>query len=157
VAGVVFAARALFAFTLGSLLGAVIRRTVPAMAATAAAWLAVCWPSVIYLRPLIEKPVTALASLNPVTKGGWVISQWTENSSGHHVGQGTLLRLYSQNASGSADRFANWLTQHGYTQWVSYQPDNRFWHFQTIEGAAYVVLALALGIGTTWWVSRRTA
>ena len=41
VEGIVFAARMLFGFALGALLGALIRRTVPAMAATLAVWLGV--------------------------------------------------------------------------------------------------------------------
>jgi hypothetical protein len=60
ISGLVFAARTLFAFTLGALLGLLIRRTVPAMAATAAAWAAVALPSMIYLRPLIQKPITTI-------------------------------------------------------------------------------------------------
>jgi hypothetical protein len=159
VVGVVFASRTLFAFTLGALLGTMIRRTVPAMAATAAAWLAVAWPSVIYLRPLIQKPISALASANPITKGGWVVSQWTQDASGHHVSQASLLTSYLRGGGGSAspEGFHNWLTQHHYTQWVSYQPDSRFWHFQGIEATTYLVLAVALGLGTIWWVRRRTA
>ena len=45
ISGLVFAARTLFGFTLGALLGLLIRRTVPAMAATAAVWAAVVVPS----------------------------------------------------------------------------------------------------------------
>jgi ABC-type transport system involved in multi-copper enzyme maturation permease subunit len=160
VVGIVFAARTLFAFMLGALLGTVIRRTVPAMAATAAAWVAVAWSSIAFLRPLIETPVNALSSSNPILNGGWVIHQWTQDAAGHHVSHSALLRLYYQHATGSLDpsaQFQTWLAQHHYTQWASYQPDSRFWHFQTIEGAAYLVLALALGIATTWWVRRRTA
>jgi hypothetical protein len=57
---VVFAARTLFGFTLGVLLGLLIRRTVPAMAATAVAWVAVVVPSMVWLRPLIQKPITVI-------------------------------------------------------------------------------------------------
>jgi hypothetical protein len=49
------------------------------------------------------------------------------------------------------------MAQHHYTNWVSYQPDGRFWHFQTIEGAAYLVLAGLLGAATIWWIRHRTA
>jgi len=41
ISGLVFAARTLFGFIAGALLGLPIRRTVPAMAATATGWLAV--------------------------------------------------------------------------------------------------------------------
>src|SRR5207244_151253 len=59
VEGVVFAARTVFAFTLGALLGAIIRRTLPAMAATLAVWIGVVLTSAIYLRPHIMAPVVA--------------------------------------------------------------------------------------------------
>jgi hypothetical protein len=38
---------------------------------------------------------------------------------------------------------------------VSYQPANRFWTFQTIETALFVVLALALAGGCAWWIRHR--
>jgi ABC-type transport system involved in multi-copper enzyme maturation permease subunit len=38
---------------------------------------------------------------------------------------------------------------------VTYQPANRFWTFQTIETALFVVLALALAGGCAWWVRHR--
>ncbi len=38
---------------------------------------------------------------------------------------------------------------------VTYQPASRFWTFQTIETALFVVLALALAGGCAWWVRHR--
>lgn len=38
---------------------------------------------------------------------------------------------------------------------ITYQPANRFWTFQTIETALFVVLALALAAGCAWWVRHR--
>jgi hypothetical protein len=100
VSGLVFAARTLFAFMLGALAGTLIRRTVPAMAATMAAWLAAVVPSMIWLRHLIEKPVTLLATAGaertPIAielsnansislgtnapQGAWEIARWTQNA-----------------------------------------------------------------------------
>jgi hypothetical protein len=156
VTGVVFASRTLFAFTLGVLLGALIRRTVPAMFATAAAFLAVAWPSVIYLRPLIDKPVAAPANSNAITDNGWTISNWYQDAAGHRVSPAAIDRLVRQSrgSTGSIDGF---LAQHGLTQWTSYQPNGRFWHFQTIEGAIYTVLAVGLAMLATRWVSRHAS
>ncbi|HWF14793.1 MAG TPA: hypothetical protein VG244_01290 [Acidimicrobiales bacterium] len=42
-----------------------------------------------------------------------------------------------------------------YHEVVTYQPANRFWTFQTIETALFVVLALALAGGCAWWVRHR--
>ena len=77
VLGVVFAARTLFAFTLGAALGAVIRRTVPAMAATAAVWLAVAWPSVLWLRPRLRPPLAVPESSLSSARQDWTISSCT--------------------------------------------------------------------------------
>ena len=93
VAGVVFAARTMFAFMLGAMLGAVIRRTVPAMAATGAIWLAVTWPTVIYLRPLIQKPVTARDDSTLQISTSWTLSSWREDPAGHHLSQSQLTAV----------------------------------------------------------------
>jgi hypothetical protein len=157
VTGVVFAARTLFAFTLGALLGTLIRRTVPAMAATAAAWAAVVVPSVLWLRPLIQRPISGPASSNLITSGGWVIHNWIQDSAGRHIGSTQLLSAARAAGANTREAFNTWMAQHHYTNWVSYQPESRFWHFQTIEGAAYLVLAGLLGATTIWWIRHRTA
>ena len=156
VSGVVFAARTLFAFALGALLGTLIRRTVPAMAATAAAWLAVAWPAVIYLRPLIQAPIQTPEDANPITKGGWIISSWTQDAAGHHLNGSQLSHDAIASGVRSSEGFDAWLSQHHYTNWVAYQPESRFWHFQIIEASAYVGLAVLLAAGTVWWIRRRT-
>jgi hypothetical protein len=158
VGGVVFAARTLFGFTLGVLLGAVIRRTVPAMAVTSAAWLAVVWPSVLWLRPHIETPLTVPDAALPGTEQDWTISSWYQDPAGHRFSDAQLTELARQ-AGGVTDRnsFTTWLTEHGYTSWASYQPDSRFWHFQAVEAAAYGLLALLLAVATLWWVRRHAS
>jgi hypothetical protein len=196
VSGIVFAARTLFAFTLGALAGSVIRRTVPAMAATAAAWLAVSVPSMLWLRQLIEKPITLLAGsgashlsiaielTNPgnvnvgtnAPPGAWELARWTQDAAGHHLSSSGLFALLRQanvslgppagSAAPGATRvgpdpgissFPDWLTQHGYRLGVSYHPAGRFWHFQGVEAAAYVVLALLCAAATVWWIRHRAA
>lgn len=157
VVGIVFTARTLFGFALGALLGAVIRRTVPAMAATAAGWLAVAWPSVVYLRPLIQPPVRVPETANPITTGGWVTGSWIQDRAGHHLDPTTLLERARADRITTSAQFDTWLRQHHYRTWVSYQPEDRFWHFQTIEAGAYLILAIILAAAATWWVRRRAA
>jgi hypothetical protein len=154
VEGLVFAACTLFAFTLGTLLGAVIRRTVPAMAATAAGWLAVVVPSVIFLRPLIQAPVSVPEDANPITKGGWIVHSWIQDPAGRHLDQSVLLVRARAAGVGDSEQFAAWLSRHHYTNWVSYQPENRFWHFQIVEASAYFTLAVVLGALAIGWVHR---
>ena len=52
---------------------------------------------------------------------------------------------------------AQYLTQHGYTQWTSYQPGSRFWPFQWIEGGWLLALSVLLIAATVWLVRRRAA
>ncbi len=197
VSGLVFAARTLFAFMLGALAGTLIRRTVPAMAATMAAWLTAVVPSMIWLRHLIEKPVTLLATAGaehtPIAielsnansislgtnapQGAWEIARWTQDAAGHHLSSSQIFALLQKAnvnlgppAGGPAqagptrgvpapgiDSFLTWLGEHGYRLGVSYQPASRFWHFQGVEAAAYVLLALLCAAATIWWIRRRTA
>ncbi|HKC28740.1 MAG TPA: ABC transporter permease subunit [Jatrophihabitans sp.] len=156
VTGIVFAARTLFGFMLGGLLGALIRRTVPAMAATAATWLAVVWPTVVFVRPLIEKPISTPENASFITKGGWVVSSWTQDAAGHHLDEGLLLTRARAAGVGTSDQFRAWMSRHHYASWVSYQPESRFWHFQTVEAGVYVAVALMLAALTVSWVRQRT-
>jgi hypothetical protein len=158
ITGVIFAARTLFAFTLGVALGAVVRRTVPAMLATAAAWLAVVWPSTIYLRPLIERPVSVPSSSNSIADNAWTISNWWQNRAGRHLSGSALDQLLAQarqaGVQGNA-AFQRFLARHGWTQWSSYQPNGRFWHFQLIEASGYVAVSVGLAATAIWWIARR--
>jgi hypothetical protein len=52
---------------------------------------------------------------------------------------------------------AGYLTQHGYTFWVSYQPGSRFWPFQWIEGGWLLALSVLLVATTVWLVRPRAA
>ena len=100
VSGLVFAARTLFGFALGALLGLLIRRTVPAMAATGAAWMAVVLSSLIYLRPLIRTPITVVGALAKGPDSGSgnvpfnadVVSHWIQDAAGQHVDAQPALR-----------------------------------------------------------------
>lgn len=156
VTGIVFAARTLFGFSLGVLLGTLIRRTVPAMAATAAVWLAIAWPSVVYLRPLIQKPAVA-AEGKASEPSGWIFSSWLQDPAGHHVSMRTLLAQMRDQGVLSRDGVEQWLADHHYQWWDKYQPAGRFWHFQFVESGCYVALAVLFGAGTLWWLHRRAA
>ncbi len=57
----------------------------------------------------------------------------------------------------SSGTLAQCLSQHGYTQWTSYQPASRFWPFQWIEGGWLLALSVLLIAVTVWLVRRRAA
>jgi hypothetical protein len=50
-----------------------------------------------------------------------------------------------------------YLSAHHYTQWWTYHPESRFWHFQLIEGGWLLALSLILLAATVWLVRRRAA
>lgn len=168
VAGLTFAARTLFGFTLGALLGLLIRRTVPAMAATGAAWIAAMLASVTYLRPLIRRPVTVMGALakgpnsgsGSITLNADVVSHWTQDAAGQHLDDQQLFdqaTVANGGTSPSPQQFHAYLTQHHYSQWASYRPNDWFWHYQILEASGYTILALLLAVATVLLVRRRTA
>jgi ABC-2 family transporter protein len=165
--GADFAVWTLAAFAIGVFAGVVIRRTVPAMAAALAAWTALDLATVLFLRKHYAPPVTGLVQAGAV-KGHipWVVAQWWQGPAGQHVSPQTIRGLAQQapaqiqaktQVKQGADPLIRWLGQHGYTQWMSYQPASRFWHFQLVEGGWLFALALILGAAAIWLVRRRAA
>jgi hypothetical protein len=76
-----------------------------------------------------------------------------------HLGQGPA-------GGGSASRVPSQQVQHVFNQCVdrlsahyhvlvTYQPASRFWTFQTMETALFVVLAALLAGGCAWWIRHR--
>ena len=166
VSGLVFAAHTLFGFTLGALLGVLIRRTVPAMAATGAAWVAVVLSSMIYLRPLLRQPITVLGALAKGPNSGSgnvpfnadVVSHWIQDAAGQHISDQQLFGQATVASGGSPTpgQYQAYLTQHHFSQWVSYRPNDWFWHFQTLEASAFAVVAVLLAVATVLLLRRRT-
>lgn len=167
VAGVTFAARTVFGFTLGALLGLLIRRTVPAMAATGAVWIAAMLSSMTYLRPLIRRPVTVMGALAKGPNSGSgsipvnadVVGHWIQDAAGRHISDQQLFvqtTVANGGASPSPQQYHTYLTLHRYSQWVSYRPNDWFWHFQILEASGYAILAVVLAVATVLLLRRRT-
>ena len=161
--GVAFAAWALAAFAIGALAGMLIRRVVPAIVATLAVYTGLAIAAALYLR---EHYMTPLLIKNADAPGSaWTISQWWTKG-GKPVSQDTLsqvLQAAPQLAGGKGgipqdDPTVNqYLAQHGYTLWTSYQPGSRFWPFQWIESGWLLALSVLLIAATIWLVRRRAA
>jgi hypothetical protein len=159
--GVAYAAWTLAAFAIGAFAGVLIRRTVPAMAASLAAWTGLDLATALFLRKHYEAPLIAKGA-NPGLGNAWVMSQWFTGPDGQQVSQNTIRAVMQQapaSVQGARDAGVPvaWLAQHHYTQWWAYQPQSRFWHFQLIEGGWLLALALLLGAATIWLVRRRAA
>jgi hypothetical protein len=167
--GVALAAWTLAAFAIGLLAGILVRRVVPAMFATMAAWAGLAFATGAFLRVHYEAPVVTGSPNIPT--GAWIISQgWFKG------GKPASLDLINQTFAPVDVRAitpnlfqpgpatpANlgdpvvYLIQHGLTQLTTYQPADRFWTFQWIEGGWLLALSLILIAATVWLVRRRAA
>jgi ABC-type transport system involved in multi-copper enzyme maturation permease subunit len=165
--GVTFAAWTLAAFSIGALAGMLIRRVVPAIAATIAVYAGLAFAAGGFLRDHYLTPLLT-TNLN-VPESAQIISQWwtkggttLSQSTMHQVFESTLNQLAPVVTSLAQKQQAylsmlRYLTHHGYTQWTSYQPASRFWPFQWIEGGWLLALSLLLLAATVWLVRRRAA
>jgi hypothetical protein len=162
--GVAFAAWTLAAFAIGALAGMLIRRAVPAIVATLAAYTGLALVAGTFLRQhYLTPPLTS----NPNVPGSaLVLSQWwTHGGRFAFAGQprnDLLMRLCPNAPAGVLGKplhqtFFHCLAQHGYRTWTSYQPASRFWPFQWIEGGWLLALSVLLIAVTVWLVRRRVA
>ena len=149
--GIALAAWTLAAFAIGALAGVLIRKVVPAIAAAMAAWAGLLLATILYLRPHYQAPLTIRQA--PLTiRGGettgaspWIISDWWTGPGGKTISnENQIIALYQH-------------PHPGYTQWMTYEPASRYWHFQLIEGGWLLVLSLLLLAATIWLVRRRAA
>ena len=156
--GVAFAAWTLAAFAIGVLAGMLIRRVVPAIAATLAVYAGLALTTAVYLRQHYMAPL--LTSQLNLPGSAWVVSQWyAKGGTFAFPAQGPqIASAVSRLCPGNSDlSSAQCLARHGYTQWSSYQPGSRFWPFQLIEGGWLLALSVLLIAATIWLVRRRAA
>ncbi len=166
--GIAFAAWTLAAFAIGSVAGVLIRRVLPAMAATLAAWAGLAFAAGTYLREHYEAP---LVTSNPNVPGSaWRISQWWDRD-GKPVSLSAVNQVLERFGVTAATpgRFhahgstlgnvspVQYLIRHGFTQMTSYEPASRYWPFQFIEAGWLLALSLLLFAAAVWLVRRRAA
>lgn len=164
--GVVQAAFVLYALALAIAAGALLRKTIPAMAATLAGFLALRLPIEFWLRSRFQPAITA--TWDPLTqsgpqpgRGAWQVDSGFVDSAGHTLGFNQVFNTCAPNSVQISTKGNNPFTQclhaHGWQFFTAYQPADRFWTFQGIETGIYVVVAIALVALTIWWVRRRIA
>ena len=165
--GIGFPAWTLAAFAIGVLAGMLIRRVVPAIAATLAVYAGLALATGGFLR---EQYLTPLVTSNPnVPSSAWILSQWWTKG-GATLSQSALRQVFDSTFQQIAPTVSNsaqktqayfnvlgYLTEHGYTQWTKYQPGSRFWPFQWIEGGWLLALSVLLIAATVWLVHSRAA
>ncbi len=162
---------AAFGFALGLAFGVLIRRTLPAMAATLAvfAGIQIAWPR--WIRPHLLTPVRSVSPINlsrlaelaidpqrhmfvealASKPGAWIISNQTIDPAGHtFTGPATKACL----GPGNQACYASVARLH-LRQVLTYQPASRYWALQWYETAIFVGIAAALIWFCFWQVSRR--
>jgi hypothetical protein len=161
--GIGFPAWTLAAFAVGALAGMLIRRVVPAIVATLVGYTGLAFAAAGFLRQHYLTPLLT-SNGNNVPANAWVISQWWAKDGRFAFGSyppASILNQFcapSSAAGPKAGAPGDWgpcLLQHGFTQWISYQPATRFWPFQWIEGGWLLALSALLIAATVWLVSRR--
>ncbi len=170
--GLVPIAYAAFAFVLGVALGAVIRRTLPAMATVLAAFVLVRQGIQLWVRPRLLDPV--LMSFPTFTffgdepagrmdaQAGWVLSTRTVDDAGRVLSSGGTIRddaaadlcglATARPTKAQLDACGERL---GLQDVVTVIPADRFWALQGWETAILAALALATVGFCFWWVRRR--
>lgn len=139
-------ASTLFALSLGVAVGAVVGRSVPAMAGTLVAFVIVRIGIAELARPIYQAPLTYttrdMSQFNSPPQGyptAWWIDQPSfYDSAGHLLGNGGPS--YAAQTAYAIQHF---------------QPGDRFWAFQSIESAILCGLAVALIGFAVYWVTRR--
>ena len=166
--GVAFAAWTLAAFAIGALAGMLIRRVVPAIVATLAAYTGLALLAGNVLRQHYLTPLVAKGSNLPGS--AWITSEWWTKGGKFAFGGRPPVGLLQQlcaasfvtgpgGKTGVRGTFSptTCLVQHGYTQWSDYQPASHYWPFQWIEGGWLLALSVLLIAVTVWLVRRRVA
>jgi hypothetical protein len=182
--GIVPVGYAAFGFVLGVTAGLLIRRTVPAMAATVLPYIGARF-AVTALRPHFMSPVTVAERLPhdlnvaqvgldawpTYWSGNWVVASNTLTTSGRPVSQASFpVGCPHPHVRGQGLRLSpagfikgtNSCTLHTIYPYMAtvrehltYQPASRYWAFQGIETGIFLALAAALAVACFWWLRRR--
>jgi len=154
----------LLGLSAGVLAGLIWRRVVPAVASSFAAWFGLAYLAST-VRPQLLTPLTSAGQ--PPVGSLDIADHWTKDGVGVPVSEvssvlekvGVQMREDGFSAQVEAGSPAptdpiTYLSDHGYIQVHSYQPDSRYWTFQWIELSWLVLVSLAL-LGLTFWLVRR--
>jgi hypothetical protein len=159
--GIVPVGYVLFALALGVAAGAVVRKTMQAMAATLVGFVAVRLIVAGILRRHFVAPVTKryvpLPGVDTNHPGDWLFSQRTVDGSGHQVAQFTVGSVCPATKTSTTATLDRCVRAHGFLNTDVFQPASSYWLFQGIETALFVGLALALLALAVWWVRKRVS
>jgi ABC-type transport system involved in multi-copper enzyme maturation permease subunit len=153
--GIVFPAFALVSFAIGAFLGMLLRRVVPALAATLGVYLAIrlaAWGVRKYYPVAVVTSNSRILSQfqTPSVPGyPWILSTWVTGPGGQPASQLVANQILHGPPGASVPP--------GYTEWYRWIPLSHYWPMQFIEAGWLLVLAVALMAGTVWLVRHRAA
>jgi hypothetical protein len=168
--GIAPIAYGVFALALGTAAGALIRKTLPAMAVTLGGFVVVRVFVEVFLRPRYLAAQTVsypfLQESPRAGLGDWIIRSNIVDPTGRFVSPDGGIRVDPQ-ALGQAcpgfpraagldkEQVGKCLSQLGVHTIDTFQPGNRFWLFQGIESAIFLLLAAGLVVFAIWLIRRR--
>jgi ABC-type transport system involved in multi-copper enzyme maturation permease subunit len=168
---------ALFAFVLGTVLGMVLRRTLPAMAITLAVFAALQLLIPTVVRENLMPPVTDNVAVTTAVLNNGVGIHLNDNNTFDIQGYvadgawslGFSSPLYKADGSpylsadakpclipGDKDASDACTVAQNLHFKYTYQPGSRYWTFQWIELSMFVALSLLLAVFGFFWLRRRT-
>lgn len=160
----------LFALALGTFVGTVVKRTVAAIAATAAIVGGILLAVGLYLprifgtgavassRMLLNGmnsgPLNFSASHGQGPAGSWLVRAWYTGLGGHVLGIKAANRVsikvnsLFESLKGGTSAALRWLALHHHTYWVSYQPADHFWILQAVVGLVVLIVGVLCAFAT---------
>ena len=149
-----------FAMALATLFAALLRRTVPAMAAFAVTYAACLLSGLYWFRPWLLSLFPAVMRWNGASVLGapgqhdYFVNSWTTGAGGHVLGDQqrntVLISAWREGRPGQ------WLTAHHYAVWIAYQPHSRLAFFQFALTLVLLVFSALLVLAAVRLIRRGT-
>jgi ABC-type transport system involved in multi-copper enzyme maturation permease subunit len=153
--GIVFPAFALVSFAIGAFLGMLLRRVIPALAATLGVYLAVrlaAWGVRKYYPVAVvtgNSKIFGTFSTPSVPGDPWILSTWVTGPGGRPASPSVANQILNGPPGATVPP--------GYTEWNRWIPLSHYWPMQFIEAGWLLVLSIALFAATVSLVRRRAA
>jgi hypothetical protein len=155
-----FVAYVVFGVALGAMFSALLRRSVPAMLLSLVAFVGARVLVLLYLRPSFQPPLLWEVR-GPLPADAWDLKYRFVTATGMDVPMSKVNALSANFSGAVAEPFqfnmnAYFAANDVFTVHL-YQPAERYWLFQSIESALFLVAAAGLIALTVWLVKRRPA
>ena len=156
--GLVFPAFTLAAFAIGAFFGMLLRRIIPAMAATLGVYLALrlaAWGIRKYYPVAVVTSNTKIFSQfgTPSLPGyPWILSTWVTGPGGKPASPSVANQILNGPGPSTGGSVPP-----GYTEWTRWIPLSHFWPMQFIEAGWLLVLSVLFMAATVWLVRGRAA